>query len=415
MSRLPPLAFAAGALLALSAQAALERTGYYITQFGIANGHIVEWNTGSGLARLTDDKGVANATFTQEAASVRTLVLDVPYTVESETVDPCGGPAIARAVTTGYGYATVGAPREMDNTRIGTHGYTYWVTGCTAGTREDWAGEVYAYSGRPLRMRLPLTDVGPGSRLSGFSEAAVVRDGAGQLLPLFPAQDTVVFTGLPGMATFERTGHSYPVRLDDDGWLVFSLPGGERAYTRMSLGTPRGNQHWLYADLAGGQAQWMRQTHIVTPQPGAVFASLRQAARYWLSPIQSATPPYNYSGWQLEPDLTGFSCFGPAIDAAYCVTPLLSWAYAGDVTIQRPWGPSQRRVRHWQALARHGDTQWVMEREDIVNLDGSHAGVFIDPRVIGYTDMGSAGAATMRAAPKATTAVPPRAALSAAP
>ncbi|MCA0176997.1 MAG: Ig-like domain-containing protein [Proteobacteria bacterium] len=409
MTRLTPLALAAGVLVALPTQAAIERTGYYIAPFGLADGHQVEWNTTSGVAQRTDDAGVATATFTQNAAGERTLTLDVPRARDYLTMDACGQEATARDVTTAYTYAVVGAPRALDNTRLATVGYTYWVTGCTAGTRVDWSAVPATYAGRPMRARLPLSDIGPGTRLTGFSEEAVAQDASGQFQPLFPSQDTVVFSGLPGTATFERSGHSYPVRLDANGWLVFSLPGGERAYTRMSLGLQRGGEIWLYADQAGDQAQWMRQTTMVTPQPGSSFDTARQAARYWLSPIESSDPALRYFGWQLKPDLTGSSCGGPVLAPEYCTTPLLSWRYSGDVTIDRSWrGGTQLRQRHWQALARLGSTQWVMEREDLYNLDGSYAGPFIAPRVIGYTDLGFAGGAALSVAPKPMTVQPPR-------
>lgn len=407
MTRLPPLALAAGMLVALPTQAAFERTGYYIAQYGIADGHIVEWDTGRGVAKRTDDKGVVTATFTQDAAGQRTLTLDVPRTYDHENTDTCGQLATVREVTTGYTYAAVGAPRELDNTRLATLGYTFWVTGCMAGTREDWPAVSYTYAGRPMRARLPLSEIGPGSRLAGFSEEAVAMDASGAFLPTFPSQDTVVFSGLPGMATFERSGHSYPVRLEADGWMVFSLPGGERAYTRMSLGPQPGSQIWLYADLVSGQAQWMRQTTMATPQPGASFDTARQSARYWLSPIESSDPALRYFGWQLRPDGSGFSCIGPEPAAGFCVTPLLSWRYDGDITIDRSWrGGTQLRQRHWQALARQDGTQWVMEREDLYNLDGSYAGPFIAPRVIGYTDMGFAGGGVMSAVPTKAMTLP---------
>lgn len=417
MSRLPPLALAAGVLVALPIQAAIERTGYYIAQYGISDGHLVVWNTGNGVAQRTDDKGVATATFTQNAAGERTLMLDVPRTYDHENTDTCGQLATVREVTTGYTYVVEGAPRELDNTRMATLGYTFWVTGCTAGTRVDWPAVSTTYAGRPMRARLSMSDIGPGTRLAGFSEEAVAQDASGYFQPTFPSQDTVVFSGLPGMATFERSGHSYPVRLDANGWLVFSLPGGERAYTRMSLGPQPGSQIWLYADQASGQAQWMRQTTLATPQPGASFDTARQSARFWLSPIESSDPAIRYFGWELRPDGSGFSCLGSTPMPEFCMTPLLSWRYGGDITIDRSWrAGTQVRQRHWQALARHGSTQWMMEREDLYNLDGSYAGPYIAPRVIGYTDMGFAGGGAMSVAPpKAMTLPPPRHGLSSLP
>jgi len=198
------------------------------------------------------------------------------------------------------------------------------------------------------------------------------------------AQDTVTMQGETVM--FHTSGQMRPVEFDANQWLIFNLPSGQRAYTRLAVDAKTGGETWLMADWFAGKAMRVEEVMMVKLTDGAGFGTVTQASRMWNSGlfIETRTPFFFYlykngTGERVQKDLDL---------GTESRTPIPAWGFDGRNLVQhRPFGPGTRD-RTWVPLRNVGKNHWVMESETAD--DGSGAIVLIKPRVNYYLDTGKA-------------------------
>ena len=330
-------------------------------------------------ATIVTSQGRSEASVATSGA-LRTATLDSPFSTTFLSFDPdCPDAEVeARqdvlqlAVTRLTGTDTRGTSKVVDI------GIETTLSGCNAGRVVPFGSP--GDEGVPTQhlaatLRPPISDLTPGARLAGPSD----RLG----LETFPAADVVTFGA--GTLSFPATGDAYPLATSN-GWLVLSLPFGERAYTRFSV-ERNGGETWIAADWSGGAPQRVFRTLMVQPAPGAGFGTRRQTSRVWESGLfaGSNNPFYFYlyrdgSGERVQLDLAaGTEGRSP-----------VTWVPDGaDVVTRRSFGDGSFGRRTWVPLRNSGTSHFVMESETRTFLDGT-VEPFIQPRVNFYIDEGTA-------------------------
>lgn len=223
-------------------------------------------------------------------------------------------------------------------------------------------------------LRPSKADLSPGVTLAGPSDQPGL-DG-------FPAVDVTTFGA--GALSFAASGGVYATDTVD-GWLVLSLPFGQRGYTRVAVDRA-GAETWVAADWSAGLPQRVFNTLMVKPAPGAGFGTPRQAARIWESGLFSGSnnPFYFYlyrdgSGERVSVDMAaGTELRSP-----------VRWRLEGETLVTVRDLGSGLGHRTWVPLRNSGSTRFVLESESIRTPGGGEE-PFIAPRINFYLDEGAA-------------------------
>lgn len=383
------VAIAAAGLLTLasSALAQVQRVGYYAPSIDIRNARVVHWDATAGRAKETDGDGARGGTYVHDGNGARVLTYDTPITITYEASNQCGELATLRDDRTQAIYLDLDQRPRTGKTIIGTAGTRTWVDGCDAGLSEPYAtdGADWPLQRQSMSISADVADLVAGTRLAGLSEEPVTYSADGQVNWFNLPQDTVNFTGLPGMAIFERSGYGHAAHLNQNNWVVIDLPSGPRAYRRMITDARNGREIWLMGDVQGNELKWVGQINMVKPAAGASFGSEEDVARVWRSSFRTS----GLFGYKLFPDHTANRCSKAPDQPWYCFTTV-SWSFEMDiVSITTVYPGSFTRLRTWEPLVRNGNKQWVFETEVYQNADGSTS-PYIARRVNYYEDKGAA-------------------------
>lgn len=310
----------------------------------------------------------------------RLATLDVVQSSTFQIIDPdCPDlPVDVRSEVRQLAVTRLTGTENRGTSKVVQIGAEVTLNGCNAGREVPFGAPTDAgVATRHLAasLRPSLGDLLPGVQLAGPSE----QPGLDQ----FPAADVTTFAATT--LAFARTGSVVPLATVD-GWLVLSLPSGERGYTRFAVDR-NGAETWIAADWAAGLPQRTFQTLMVKPAAGAGFGTPRQAARVWESGlfIGSNTPFFFYlyrdgTGERVSQDLAA------GTETRQPVTWLLDGA---NLLTRRSFGDGSQGTRTWQPLRNSGTSRFVMESEVRRLTDGTTL-QFIAPRVNFYNDLGAA-------------------------
>jgi hypothetical protein len=378
------LGFAAGVALAVaalpaSALAAAKSTAYFAFADGARTAYLIDWLP-KARARVAARLGARTGTIAEDGGQ-KTISFDTPMSYTYEDVDACGLPIEKR-----YEFRQLivrNLPAGV--TQFVQLGAQVNVGGCQDGLTEPFGSP--SDTGESLKRvamsdRPPMTDMVPGVQIAGFSEEA------SQQPPGYVAEDVVTLSD--GSASFQRTGSVVPATLGANGWLVFSFPDFQRAYTRLAVDTKTAGETWLLADWADSLPQRVEEVLVVKPVAGAGFGSVAQASRMWESGLfqnsvvlRSATHLYKSGTGErvtqyLDQDIESRD-------------PIQSWGFAG-VNLMQHRSTDDGWVVHtrtWVPLRNQGSkVRWVMENETRL-FDGQPI-PGIKPRVNFYIDTGKA-------------------------
>ena len=383
-----------GLLGASAAQARITDTVYFTPDYGSTSTYLVNW-TSATRARVMDPVGSYRGDLSDDG-SQRVVSFDSP---PSSTVtlfpDSCGNPYTATRQVNQLVFRQVsGSPRAASSAivEIGTETA---LDGCDAGTVLPFGSLTdagFPVAHRAMNNRAPMTDVVDGVQLAGLVEAP-----SDPLVP-FPAQD--IASLLPGQQLrFEGTGTVVPGVLNADGWLVLSMPGFTRAYTRLVVDGATGAETWLESAWVNGKPATARELLLTKPLAGAGFGNTKAAAHVWESGLfLGANNPFFF--W-LYRDFTGervSQTLSPPTETRQPIT----WAFDGlNIATTRTPADGTVRVRTWKPIANVGKNRWIMESETIRFPDGSVVDLIL-PRVNFYVDRGVATRPTSLAGTKAT-------------
>ncbi len=378
--------------LALGATAALLAAGlpgaaiaagtksiaYYMPGDGTSTAYLIDWQPRS-RARVVAGQGVQPGSVADNGTQ-KLVTLDAPLSNTFANIDSCGEDILQRQDT-----AQV-VVRDLPGgiSQIVEIGTITNLGGCEDGLVTPFGSpdDVGASKKRlSMSARPSVADLVPGTQIAGPSEEAWAPG------DIAVAQDVVTLGA--GTATFQATGHGFAAAFSPDQWLVFSLSGFQRAYTRVEVDSRTGGETWLKADWMAGAPTRVESAMFIKPAGGAGFGTMMQAARMWDSGIFIATrkPFFFYlyktgTGERVQKDLDL---------GTESRTPITSWGLdGGNLWQQRLLGGGTiQRNRTWVPLRNEGSkTHWVMESE--VQVDDTGATTLIKPRVNYYLDTGKA-------------------------
>lgn len=358
--------------------AGTKSVAYFMPGDGTTTAYLIDWQARS-RARVVSGQG-AQAGSVADNGTQKLVTLDGPLSNTYDTYDSCDNFIQQRQDTLQM------VVRDLPGgvSQIVEIGTITNLGGCEDGlvtpfgTPDDAGASKKRLS---MSARPSVADLVPGSQIAGPSEEAWAPG------DMATAQDVVTLGA--GTATFQASGHSVPAAFSPDQWLVFSLPGFQRAYTRVEVDARTGGETWLRADWAAGAPTRVESALFVKPAGGAGFGTAAQAARMWDSGIFIATrkPFFFYlyktgTGERVQKDLDLGTEWR---------TPIAAWWLdGGNLWQQRLLGGGTiQRNRTWVPLRNEGSkTHWVMESE--VQVDGSDVTTVIKPRVNYYLDTGKA-------------------------
>ncbi len=385
-TRRAALALYAGATLAFAMlpAASLAASGktlaYFMAGNGSSNAYLIDWKPSRAKATVTSSLGTQPGSFTDDGTQ-KLITLAAPLSVTYANLDDCGLDIQQRSDTRQVVVRDL-AGGVSQVVEIGT---VTNIGGCQDGLVTPFGAPTdpgTSLNRLAMTARPPVNDLVPGTQLAGFSE---------ELPPPGDLQTSadIVTLQADGTALFQATGHAVPAAFDANQWLVFSLAGQPRAYTRVAVDTRTGGETWLKADWAGGVPTRVEQALVVKPLAGAGFGTVADASRMWNSGIFIATrKPFlfylyrNGTGERVQQDLDLGTESRSPIDA---------WGFDGINLVQHRLrcGGSCSFDRTWVPLRNEGGkTRWVMESEVVVTPSGTT--VAIKPRVNYYVDTGKA-------------------------
>jgi hypothetical protein len=350
---------------------------------GVFDAVLIDWRS-AGQVRVVIGAGAQSGSSTQ-AGSQAVITLNAPISklqVSSE-LNSCDEQSTQRKDTTALVVRDVRGNPKRGVSQIVEIGTLTNVDGCDAGavvpfgTLTD-AGKTMkrvAMSGRPS-----VRDVTPGTVMAGFGEFEWPVDYE------FSWETDLVTLYAGGQALFARSGHLVHAEFNNDKWLVFDLPAGQRAFTRLEVDDETGAETWLRAEWAGGLPQRVIADLVVKTEAKAGFGTERQTAREWQSGLFIQMPDKVL--WRFFLGGTGERV---DISEGSEVHNPLTWSFVGKkVLIRRTQGAGTiQRERTWVPLRNADKVRFVMENENTLRADGSTS-VFIPPRVNFYIDGGRA-------------------------
>lgn len=365
-------------LPATAAAAGTKSIAYYMPGDGTSTAYLIDWQP-RARARVVAGQGVQSGAVA-DSGSQKLITLDAALSTTYGNVDSCGEDIQQRSDTQQVVVRDLpGAISQI--VEIGT---ITNIGGCEDGLVTPFGapGDAGASKKRlAMNARPSVADMVPGVQIAGPSEEAWAPG------DIAVAQDVITLGA--GTATFQATGDAYTAAFSPDQWLVFSLAGFQRAYTRVEVDSKTGGETWLKADWVGGSPVQVESALFIKPAAGAGFGTMTQAARMWDSGIFIATrkPFFFYlyktgTGERVQKDLDLGTESRTLINA---------WGLdGGNLWQQRLLGGGTiQRNRTWVPLRNEGSkTRWVMESE--VQVDGSGETVLIKPRVNYYLDTGKA-------------------------
>lgn len=385
--RLAAFAFAAVSMIAMAPDASAARLGatayYPAWGFGTIYGALIDWSDPARV-RVVTPAGAQFGTVSRSGnQAVITLEAPISTLQVSDGLNSCDEQSTQRKDTTQVVVRDVSGNAERGISQIVEVGTLTNIDSCDIGqvfpfgaiTDAGLSLKRVAMSERPS-----VRDLVPGSKLAGFSEAE---------WPLgfdFDLGADVVTLYAGGQALFARSGNVVPARFTADSWLVFGLPQGQRAYTRLEVDAESGAESWMRAEWVGGQPQRVLTDLVVKPVTSASFGTERQAARTWESGL-----------FILSSSVVRFRLFVGGTGERVDISPgsevhiPLTWTFVGKSIVQRRLvgaGPSQRE-RTWVPLRSEGKVRFVMENENTIRSDGS-VSVLFPYRVNFYIDQGRA-------------------------
>jgi len=375
--RVAALALAACGLPGL-ALAATRPVAYYQVGQGSHYAYLVEWK-GPDKARVVNPNG-AQPGGVSDNGTQKLVTLNAPLSATFDTVDSCDLPIQQRQDT----HQLVVRDLQAGVSEMVEIGTLTNIGGCEDGLVTPFGSQNdpgTPMKRLPMKARPSMGDLVPGLQIAGPSE-----DPPWTPFGLTGAQD-VITLGV-GTATFQATGHSFPVSLSADQWLVFGLAGFERAYTRLELDAKTGGEAWLMADWSSGRATRVETALFVKPLAGAGFGSVAQASRMWESGLFIDSPVLRFS-IHLYKNGTGERVQQNLETGDEFRSPISSWGFEGQSLVQRRvFDGGFSFDRTWAPLRNQGKVRWVMESELFV--DNGDSFVNIAPRVNYYVDTGKA-------------------------
>lgn len=381
------LMFASIGIAPNAAAASPGQTAYY-PSWGRGNfdAVLIDWIS-PGRARVVIGAGAQLGTLAPQGSQTM-IALDAPISKlqVSGDLNSCDEQPTLRKNTTALVVRNLSGSSDRGTSQIVEIGTLTHVDGCEAGRIIPFGTPTDAgTSMKRLAMseRPSVRDVSPGTVMAGFGEYEWPVD-----YEFFWESDLVtLYAG--GLALFARSGHLVRADFNNDKWLVFELPQGQRAFTRLEIDDETGAETWLRAEWSDGQPERVIADLVVKSDPRASFGSARRMSRVW-----------DMGLFYLLPDRTQFRLYAGGkgerveiLQSEGTETHIpITWRFVDkSIVLNRLVGNGpNRRERTWMPLRTGSDkVRLVMESENTIFPDGT-VRTFIPPRVNFYIDRGPA-------------------------
>lgn len=381
--------FAAASLAMLaSASAALGASktsvSYLPIDTSLSVAYIVNWNAKSHRVHVVETMVNGDGSYADDGTQ-RLVTFDgaglPPYLID--TVDCNDQPMHQSVEITQMVFRPVSGTLHKGTARVVEIGYMTDIGGCTPGQQTPFGSTADPgtfTNNLDMADRASIADLVPGARLAGPSEDPS-QPGRNYFL------QAQVTTFDIGTLTFQTSGRTWPYTVSD-GWIVLDFGTFQRGYTRVTRNANTGVETWIIADWQAGTPLNAEPTPMVEPNAAAGFGSKSSTAHVWNEGLFAESSfPYQY---HLYKDHTGLRVFNGDIENWQPVT----WSSmgAGDaapLNIRRDVQDSYFS-RNWVPLANYGRNHFVMESEDIYDLQGNFLQHYFGPRINWYVDEGKA-------------------------
>lgn len=344
---------------------------------------LIEW-IGPQRARLVTDAGAQLGTAASDKRQT-VITLDTPIVQTDFTGDPdsCDFSPVRRKEITRVVVRDTSGGQFKGRSQVVEIGTRTALEGCDEGIPKPFgslSSEGVTLNRIAVSARSTPTAIEPGSQWAGFSEEVWAAEGDSVL----PVDIATFYAG--GLAMFAATGSVVPVESTPDGWLVFRLPGFERAYALVDVDHKTGAETWLRADRAGGLASRVVADYVVRISSEAGFVSQKDAARKWEAGLFAKTrQPFAV---HLYEDGTGERISTDLLAGTTTRTPI-TWFLSGRNLVQKRQRFDREQTRTWVPLHSRGPVQFVLESEIATLADGTSF-QFLAPRINFYIDSGKA-------------------------
>jgi hypothetical protein len=364
------------ALAPASAVAAPQQIAYVDHFSATTAAYLVDYQA-AHRAHVVSLAGMGDGSFADNASGQRVVTLDAPIAYTQSTFDCNGLPMTQTVALDQLSFQLTSGTTRRGSAQVIELGRVIDVDGCTPGLVTPYGALTDAgLTTDQLLMtaRPAITDLVPGVQLAGFTETPLDTP-----TDVFSLSADVVTFGT-GSLTFAATGHAIAASVSNQ-WIVLALPGGARAFTRLSVDAHNGQEVWMAGSWNGTAPTNVWRALMVKPAAGAGFGGVTKASHRWESGLFRGTNNPFYI--DLYKDGTGLRrsldlAAGTESDTS------ITWRFSGlNIVQDRPSGGGTRE-RTWVPLANAGTTHWVMENE--VNLTTGLP--IILPRVNYYLDEG---------------------------
>jgi len=382
-------AFAAAAfamLASASTALAASRTSvsYLPIDAALPQAYIVDWNAKTHRVHVVELRVNGDGSYTDDGTQ-RLVTFDgaglPPFLID--TVDCNDQPMQQSVEITQMVFRPVSGTLHKGTAQVVEIGYMTDIGGCTPGQQTPFGSPSdpgTSTNNLDMADRASIADLVPGAQLAGPSED-----------PSQPGQNyflqAQVTTFGSGTLTFQTSGHAWPYT-NSNGWIVIDFGTFQRGYTRVTRNAKTGVEDWIIADWQAGAPVNVEPTPMVEPNAAAGFGSKGATAHVWNEGLYANEPvTYEYA---LYKDHSGLRLIDGGIDGQEPVT----WSSmgAGDAApldIRRNVQDTYFS-RTWVPLANYGKNHFVMESEDIYDLDGNFLQHYFEPRINWYVDEGKA-------------------------
>jgi hypothetical protein len=306
---------------------------------GIGYAYLIDWK-GQDKARVVSPDG-AQPGAVADNGSQRLVTLKAPLSMTISTTASCDGMIMRRRDIE----RVVVRDLKGGASQIVVIGTWTNLGGCEDGLVTPFGSETDPGNSMKrllMNARPSMADMVPGVQIAGPSEGL--------------SQDVITLG--TDTALFQATGHSVPVAWSPDQWLVFSMAGFVRAYTRLALNAKTGGEVWMMADWSDGQAQRVQAPWFVKPFAGTGFGSVAQASRMWQSGM-STHRPFSIHRYK---DGTGETVLEDPDQGTDFRSPI-NWGFDGPNVVQAGGGLASRT--NLDAAAQRGQASLGARARDL--------------------------------------------------
>ena len=362
---------------AAEAQHALapQQISYAAQDLSFPLGYVITWNPASHTAHVAETFGVEDGTYTDDGTT-RIITLDHPIVTTDYKLDCNGNAVTMRDDTQQLAFRTSSGEADRGTTHVVPIGITTDIGGCTPGLVTAYGAPTdagFTLNRLDMRLRAPMDDLRPGTKLVGMSEVALDQPGDGNIL----AADVVTFG--EDEVYFASSGHAFNFKRTDDGWIVVEFGAFQRGYTRLTRDTHSGEEIWLASEWNNGAPGLMDMSEMVMARHDAGFGGVKKASHVWVSGI-FLNSAYG-AIFDFYRDGTGQKNSTTTDGSPPTLSPF-TWSGSGAQLLSKfPNGDGTYSLRTWTPVADYGRNHFVIESESAYDASGNLQSVVIPPRV----------------------------------